>query len=117
MFVWHRVEACAFVWAGPSWSRWSIAYFPMTPTPGSRERHISYVLGGFLFVVVESIEIGRVPKRPHMQILVSLLPLRQVIQQTLELTNPLARVQVLLVLLRMVVMALLRLLLIRHYAG
>ena len=80
----------------------------MTSTPGSRERHVSYLLGGFLFVVVESIEMDRVIKVLHMQMPGFLLPLRQVIHHTLELRNPYSCVQVRLVLLRMGEMALLR---------
>jgi hypothetical protein len=64
----------------------------MTFTPGSRERHVSYLLGGFLFNDVESIETVRVIKRLHMQMLGFLLPLRQVIHHTLELRNPYGRV-------------------------
>ena len=80
----------------------------MTPTLGWRERHVSYVLGGLLVVVVESIEMVRVVTGLYMQMLGFLLPLRQVIQHSLQSRKPFNRVQVRLVLLRMGEMALLR---------
>ena len=78
----------------------------MTITLGSRERHVSYVLGGFLFVVVELAEIVRGIKGPSLQMLGFLVPLRQAIEHTLELRKPYGRVQVRLVLLRIGEMAL-----------
>ena len=51
MVVWHQVEACAFVRAGPSSSRWSVTYLPMMlPLLGPRERHVSYGRGFPIFV-------------------------------------------------------------------